>query len=101
MEVRWDQRASRVGFPVPKEPKPPTVPADEGIRLHNGEGLAPVEPAPEPHQGEAGSIGGTARFDLALLVVGKLFTQKEIFRCQYRRWTPTEPKEMDDIDQQR
>jgi len=67
------------------------------VRLHNGEGLTPVEPAPEPHEGEAGSIGGTARFDLALLVVGKLFPQKEIFRGQYRRWTPTEPKEMDDL----
>ena len=61
------------------------MPTRKGVRLHNGEGLTPVEPTPEPHEGEAGSIGGTAQFDLALLVGGKLFPQKEIFRGQYRR----------------
>jgi hypothetical protein len=77
------------------------MPADEGGGLHNGQGLAPVKPAREPDQGKAGSIGGTARFDVALLVEGQLFTQKEVFRCEYRRWTQTEAQETDDIDQQR
>ena len=42
------------------------MPADERGRLHNGQGLAPVEPAREPDQGETDSIGGRARFDVAL-----------------------------------
>ena len=50
---------------------------------------------------ETGSIGGTSRCDVALLVEGKLFPQKEVFRCQHRSWTQTEAQETDDIDQQR
>ena len=46
-------------------------------------------------------MGDPTGFDSAFLVEGKLFPQKEIFRGQYRKWTPTEPKEMDDIAQQR
>src|SRR5215475_6315586 len=60
---------------IKTELKPLTVPADEGVWLHNGEGLVSVESAPEPHQGKAHGVGGTARFNMALLVAGKLFTQ--------------------------
>ena len=38
---------------------------------------------------------------LTLLIAGKLFTQQEVFCCQLRRWTQTEPKDMDAIDQRR
>ena len=62
---------------------------------------SPVKPAPQPDQDETGSIGDTAGCDVALLVEGKLFPQKKIFRCQRRRWTQTEAQETDDIDQQR
>ena len=47
-----------------------------------------------------GSIRSTARFDMALLIEGKLLTQKEVCRCQHSRWTQVEPQAMDDIDQQ-
>ena len=39
--------------------------------------------------------------DVVLLVEDKLFTQKEVFRCQNRRWMQTEAREMYNIDQQR
>ena len=42
-----------------------------------------------------------ARFDVALLVQGKLLAQKEGFCGQSRRWTQTEAQETNDIDQQR
>ena len=45
-------------------------------------------------------IGGTARFDVVLLVESKPFMQKEVFHCQNRRWTQTEAQETYDIDQQ-
>jgi hypothetical protein len=76
------------------------MPADKDVWLHHGQRLTPVEPTAQPDQSEAGGVGSTPRCDLALLIAGKLFTQKEVFCCQPRRWTQTEPKEMDDIDQQ-
>ena len=76
------------------------MPADEGGGLHNGQGLAPVKPAREPDQGKAGSIGGAARFDVVLLIEGKLLPQEEIFRGQYRRWTQTEAQELQAIAQE-
>ena len=50
---------------------------------------------------KTGSIGGTSRFDVALLIQGQLFAQKEVFRCQHWSWAQTEAQETDDIDQQR
>ena len=76
------------------------MPADQRCRLHNDQRLPPVEPARKPDQGETGSIRGTPRFDVALLVEGKLFPQKEVLRCQHRSWTQAEAQETDDIDQQ-
>jgi hypothetical protein len=70
LQVRWEQRTSRGGLPAPEEPESLAMPADKGVRLHNGQGCTPVEPACEPDQGETGSIGGTARRDVALLVEG-------------------------------
>src|SRR5215467_10253841 len=75
------------------------MPANKSVWLHHGQRLTPVEPTAQPDQSEAGGVGSTARFDLALLIAGKLFTKKEVFCCQPHRWTQTEPKEMDDIDQ--
>ncbi len=77
------------------------MPADEGGGLHHGQGVAPVKLAREPDQGTAGSLDGTARFNVVLLVEGQLLTQQEVFCCEYRRWTQTEAQETDDIDQQR
>jgi hypothetical protein len=45
-------------------------------------------------------MGGTAWFDVALLIEGKLFPQKEIFRGQHRRWTQTEAQELQAIAQE-
>src|SRR5215471_16431400 len=65
---------SRRGFPAPEEPEALSMPADQGVWLHNGQRLTPVEPTAQPDQGEAGAVGNTARFDMALLVEGKLLT---------------------------
>ena len=62
------------------------MPMKKGRGLHDGQGTAPVEAASEPHQGEAGSIRGTAWFDVAVLREGKLLAQNEVFRCQHRGW---------------
>jgi hypothetical protein len=61
--------------------------------------LTPVEPAPQPDEGEAGGIGGTPGLDLTLLVQGELFAQKEIFCYQGSRWTQTQEQEARSITQ--
>jgi hypothetical protein len=76
------------------------MPVDERCRLDCGEGLALVEPAPEPHQGKAGGISGTTGSGMTLLVQDELCAQEEVFRCEYRSWTQTEAQETNDIDQQ-
>jgi hypothetical protein len=52
--------------------------------LHNRQRLTPVEPAPEPEQGETGGISGAPWRDMAFLIQGKLCAQKEVF-CGKRR----------------
>jgi hypothetical protein len=61
------------------------MPAKKSVWLHNGQRLTPIEPTAQPNQSEAGGVGSTTRFDLALLIKGKLFTQEEVFCCQPRR----------------
>jgi len=62
------------------------MPAEKGLRLDESEGLSPVEPAPEPDQGDPRRVGGTSGFDVALLIQGKLFAQEEVFRREDRSW---------------
>jgi hypothetical protein len=55
------------------------MPANQRRRLHHSQRLAPVEPAGEPDEGETGGVSGALRLDMAFLVEGELFAQKEIF----------------------
>jgi hypothetical protein len=69
------------------------MPAEKRRRLHNRQRLTPVEPTPEPDQGEAGDIRGAPWRDMAFLIEGELFTQKEVFCGERRGRAQTEPEE--------
>ena len=77
------------------------LPADQGLRLHHSQRLAPVEPAREPDQGEAGGVSSALRLDMALLVESELFAQEEIFGRLGGRWTQTQQPEAHGILQKR
>jgi hypothetical protein len=49
------------------------MPADQGLRLHHSQRLAPVEPARKPDQGEAGGVSDALRLDIPFAVEGELF----------------------------
>jgi hypothetical protein len=49
------------------------MPADERFRLHDSQGLSPVEPVGEPVQGETDGLGGTPRLDVPFAVWSELF----------------------------
>ena len=56
------------------------MPADQCRGLDNDQGLSPVEASGKPGQHEPSGMGRTLGFDVALLIQGPLFPQKEIFR---------------------
>src|SRR5262245_20988515 len=85
-ELRRDWGASGTRFPTPEQVKHLSMPADKGFRLDYSEGLSPVEPVREPDQGDPSRVGSPCGFVVALLIQGKLFTQKEIFRRKDRSW---------------
>jgi hypothetical protein len=76
------------------------MPPDEGLRLHNGEGLSPIEPAREPDEGEASAMRSASRLNVTFLVQGQLFAQKEVFCRECRGRTETEPEEAQGITQE-
>ena len=75
------------------------MPAEKRRRLHNRQRLTPVEPAPKPEQGEAGGIRGAPWRDLAFLIEGELFAQKEILCGERHGGMQTETEEVYRIDQ--
>jgi hypothetical protein len=77
------------------------MPAEKRCRLHDRQRLTPVEPASEPDQGEAGGIRGPPWCDMAFLIEGKLFAQKEVFCGERRGKVQAEPEEACRIDQER
>src|SRR5215831_1952314 len=99
LQLRRNGWSSRLGLPAPEQPESLAMPAKKSVWLHHGQRLTSVESTAQPDQSATSSVGSTAGFDMALLIAGKLLAQKEVFCCQPRRWTQTEPKEMDDIDQ--
>ena len=50
--------------------------------MDNYQRLAPVEASGKPGQREPSGVGRTLGFDVALLMEGQLFPQKEIFRAR-------------------
>jgi len=56
------------------------VPRDEGPGLHDGQSVAPIEPAAQQYQAQSGRIVGTSGLDLALFIERQLLTQKQILR---------------------
>jgi len=62
------------------------MPADKGVRLHDDQGLVPVEPVPEPDEGEAHGIRSAPGLDMARLIEGQLFAQKEILCGECHGW---------------
>jgi hypothetical protein len=77
------------------------MPVEKCCRLHDRQRLTPVEPAPEPDQGEAGGIRGAPWRDIALLIEGELFAQKEVFCSERRGRAQTEPEEACRIHRER
>ena len=67
------------------------MPAEKGCRLHNSYDLAPIKPAPEPDQDEAGGVGGTLGCGVMLLIQRELFAQEEVF-CR-KGWAGAQTEE--------
>ncbi len=74
----------QVSIPPPEHPEPLVMPTDQRRRLHDDDGLAPVEPASEPDQGHSSRLRGATWLDLAFLIQGQLFAQKEVLRLEGR-----------------
>jgi hypothetical protein len=62
------------------------MPTDQRRRLHDDDGLAPVEPAGKPNQGHPSHMHDTSWLDMAFLVQGQLFAQKEVHHHEGRTW---------------
>jgi len=77
------------------------MPAEEGGGLPHSEDLAPIKPATEPDQGEAGGVGGTPWHHLALLIQRELLTEQEVFGGKGRAGAPTETEEAPGINEKR
>src|ERR1043166_1985028 len=87
LQLRRDRRLTRLRFPAPEEPEALAMPAEKRGGLHNGQRPTPVEPTAQLDPGKASRVSSTAWFNQALLIEGKLFTQKEVFCGQSHRWT--------------
>ena len=75
------------------------MPAEKRRRLHNRQRLTPVEPAPEPDQGEAGGMRGAPWGAMAFLIEGELCAQQEVFCGERRGGVQTETEEVCRIHQ--
>src|SRR5215471_5617875 len=100
LEIRRDRWASGWRLPPPEEPKALPMPAEKRRRLDNHQGLTPVKPAPEPHEGETRGRGCTPGFDLSLLIEGQLFTEKKILCSQRHGRSQPKPKVAHGIDEE-
>ena len=80
-------------FPPPEHAEPLAVPAGQGRRLHDAQGLAPIKPAGEPGQSHPSCLRGTTWLGLAFLVEGQLFTQKEVLRREGRTGVQAQAQE--------
>ena len=76
------------------------MPADQRRRLNNGQRSPPVEPAGEPTQGHSGRVGGSPRFDVALLIQGELLAQKEVLRGKGGTWAQAQAEEAHHITEE-
>lgn len=101
LQVRRERRTSRSGLPPPEQAESLPMPMEKRRRLYNRQRLTPVEPAPEPEQSEASGISGAPWRDMAFLIQGKLFAQKEVFCCERRGGIQTGPEEVYRIHQER
>src|SRR5262249_32909403 len=57
-----EQYTARPRLPLPKQSESPAVPADQGIRLDNCKGIAPVEKSHELGECETNRIGSPPGF---------------------------------------
>jgi hypothetical protein len=76
------------------------MPAEKGLRLHQDQGLAPVEPTGKPHEGDTRGIRGTPWLHVALLIQRELLAEKEVFRRRRSTGAQAEPQETPGITQQ-
>jgi hypothetical protein len=58
------------------------MPAEEGLGLDVDQSVLPCEKPREQNHGQAHSVRGPSRFDLALQVESQLFPQENIFRFE-------------------
>jgi hypothetical protein len=76
------------------------MPTDQRGRLHDDEGLSPVESASQYHEGEAYRIGGASWFDDTFLIPRELFAEKQIFGGERRTWGQAADEISRDIGEQ-
>jgi hypothetical protein len=82
LKFERDWPSAGFGLAAPKEPEALAVPRDEGSGLHDGQSVAPIEPAAEQHQRQTGRMVGTSGLDLALLIERELLAQEQILGRQ-------------------
>jgi diguanylate cyclase (GGDEF)-like protein/PAS domain S-box-containing protein len=85
LEIRRDRWSAGVRCPPPEQPKPLAMPPSKGGRLDNDQGWPPVEPPPQPDEGETGRVRRTPWLNVTFLVECELLTQEEVFCCKGRR----------------
>ena len=81
LELPRNPRLARLAFPTPEKLEALAVPTDEGLRLHDRQCAAPIEPAAEPQEGQACWMGGPSGLDSAFLE-RELFALEEILGCE-------------------
>src|SRR4051794_3430533 len=77
------------------------MPVDQRGWLHHGQRLSPIEPAGEPSQGHPSRLRGTMWLDLAFMVQGQLFAQKEVLSSEGRTGAQAQEQEAPPIHEER
>ena len=81
------------GLAAPEEAKEISMPPHERLGPHNRQELAPVDKRREQSERDSRGVVRAARADLALDITGKLFSEEEVFRRQFRTGLEHQPQE--------
>ena len=75
------------------------MPPHERVGLHNGQELVPVDKSREQNKCDSRGVVCAARSDLAFDVTGKLFSEKEVFGCQFSTGPEHQPHEAQQVSE--
>ena len=87
------------GLQAPEEAKEIAVPPHERLGTHNRQELAPFDEWREENERNSRGVVGAPRSDLAFDVTGKLFSEKEVFGCQFSTGPEHQPHEAQQVSE--